>query len=470
MRSRIAAQAWVGLAQLRHRLLNDLIFQATVLTFGAQFLGQVIRLGSSLIMTRLLVPEMFGLMSLVMMIQVTLSLLSDVGLRVAVIQSPRGDDATLLNTVWTIQAIRGLVIWIVCVIIGGTLFVAARLGALDPQAAWAAPELPYVLVASAVSSAITGFQSTKLITAGRNLTLFRVVVIEGVAQIGGLIVMIGLAVLTKSIWSLVAYTIVSSTITTALSHVYLPGITNHFAWDRNARAEILKFGAWILVSSSTFVLATNIDRALLGALISATALGVYSIALTLSMVVDGLASRLYESVVLPAMSESGRAGGENLRDQLMRLRLPFDLWYVGAAGLIFALGPSLVSLLYDARYAEAGPMLQILSFSLVFTRLFVFNMAYLATGRPHYQAVINATKLVAVVILIPVLFEAHGLYGAIWAVALHPVATLPLYYLFNRELDLNDLTHEVLVLPAWPAGYLLGVALIEMLTLVTGSG
>ena len=468
MRSRIGALAWANLAGLRDRLINGRIFRAVILTFGAQFLSQVMRLGGSLIMTRLLAPEMFGLMSLVVMIQVTLSLLSDVGLRAAIIQSPRGDDTILLNTVWTIQAIRGVVVWIVCAIIAGALFIAARSGVLEPHAALASPELPYVLVASAVGSVITGFQSTKLMTAGRNLALFRVVVIEGAAQIGGLTVMIGLAVLTKSIWSLVTYIIVSSIITTTLSHVYLPGITNHFAWDRNARAEILKFGVWVLASSTAYVLSTNIDRALLGALISATALGVYSIALTLSAVVDGLVSRLYESVVLPALSESGRAGGERLRDQLMRWRLPFDLWYLGAAGLIFALGPSIVSLLYDARYADAGPMLQILSFSLVFTRLFVFNMAYLASGRPHYQAILNATKLVAVVILIPVLFEAYGLHGAIWAIALHPVATLPLYYWFNRELGLNDLTHEVIVLPAWPAGYLLGVAVIEVLTLVTG--
>ena len=470
MRSRIGALARVGLAGLHNRLTKGRIFQAAALTFGAQVFSQVIRLGGSLVMTRLLAPEMFGLMSLVVMIQVTLSLLSDVGLKTAVIQSPRGDDTTLLNTVWTIQAIRGLVIWIVCVIIAGALFFAAQLGALDPQAAWAAPELPYVLVASAVGSIISGLQSTKLMTAGRKLALVRVVVIEGAAQIGGLIVMIGIAVLTRSIWSLVAYIIVSSIITTALSHAYLPGITNHFAWDRSARAEILKFGLWVLVSSTAYVLSANMDRALLGALISATALGVYSIALTLSMVVDGLASRLYESVVLPTLSESGCAGGENLRNQLMRLRLPFDLWYLGAAGLIFALGPSLVPLLYDARYAEAGPILQILSFSLVFTRLFVFNMAYLATGRPHYQAILNVTKLVAVVILIPILFHAYGFHGAIWAIALHPIAILPLYYWFNRELGLNDLTHEVLVLPAWPAGYLLGVALIEVLTLVTGLG
>ena len=469
MRStRIGALAWAGLSGLHDRLRNGRMFQAAALTLGAQFLSQVIRLGSSLITTRLLAPEMFGLMSLVVMIQVTLSLLSDIGLRTTVIQSRRGDDVVLLNTVWTIQAIRGVVIWIVCLIIACALYFAAQFGALDPGAALASPELPYVLVASAVGSVITGFQSTNLMTAGRNLSLFRVVVIEGAAQIGGLIVMIGLAVLTKSIWSLVAYIIVSSIIVTTLSHLYLRGITNRFAWDRNARAEIYKFGVWVLVSSTTYVLSSNIDRALLGALISATALGVYSIALTLSTVVDGFVSRLYESVVLPSLSESGRAGGEKLRDQLMRLRLPFDLWYLGTAGLIFALGPSIVRLLYDVRYAEAGPMLQILSFSLVFTRLFVFNMAYLATGRPHYLAILNATKLVAVVILIPVLFEAYGLQGAMWAIALHPAATLPLYYWFNRKLGLNDLAHEVLVLPAWPIGYFCGVALLEVLTFVVG--
>ena len=48
----------------------------TVAGFG---LSQVIRFGSNLLMTRILVPEMFGVMAIALMVMYGLALFSDVG-------------------------------------------------------------------------------------------------------------------------------------------------------------------------------------------------------------------------------------------------------------------------------------------------------------------------------------------------------------------------------------------------------
>ena len=53
-------------------------------------LSQVIRFGSNLLMTRLLVPEMFGVMAIAMMLVVVVNLLSDLGIRQSIVQSQRG--------------------------------------------------------------------------------------------------------------------------------------------------------------------------------------------------------------------------------------------------------------------------------------------------------------------------------------------------------------------------------------------
>ena len=78
--------------------------QWVVLTSG---LGHVLRLGSNLILTRLLVPEMFGLMSIASTVGTILAMLSDIGLRQAVVRSTRGDDKGFLDTAWTIQIVQG---------------------------------------------------------------------------------------------------------------------------------------------------------------------------------------------------------------------------------------------------------------------------------------------------------------------------------------------------------------------------
>ena len=76
----------------------------TVFGYGS---SQVLRFGGNLILTRLLVPDLFGLMALVQIFIRGLSLFSDIGIRPSIIRSDRGDDPIFLNTAWTIQVIRG---------------------------------------------------------------------------------------------------------------------------------------------------------------------------------------------------------------------------------------------------------------------------------------------------------------------------------------------------------------------------
>src|SRR5581483_9669453 len=87
---------------LKQRVLN-----AGIWSFAAFAVSQVIRLGSSLLLTRLLVPEMFGVMAIAQMVMVGLQLFSDVGLKQTIIQSGRGSDPAFLNTAWVVQILRG---------------------------------------------------------------------------------------------------------------------------------------------------------------------------------------------------------------------------------------------------------------------------------------------------------------------------------------------------------------------------
>ena len=72
--------------------LRKRVLLAGALNIGSIVASQVIRLGGNLIITRLLLPEMFGLMAIATTVSVLLLLLSDVGLRQNIIQSPRGDE------------------------------------------------------------------------------------------------------------------------------------------------------------------------------------------------------------------------------------------------------------------------------------------------------------------------------------------------------------------------------------------
>jgi O-antigen/teichoic acid export membrane protein len=436
------------------------MFRAGSWAMLGQVFGAVLRLASSLVMTRLLVPEVFGIVALAGVIHVIVTLLSDIGLRQAVIQSPRGHTPIMLHTAWALQAIRGVAIWLTCSAIAAGLYLARALGLVDLDSVYAAPVLPAVVVVSTLGAVILGFQSTKSMIADRNLDQRRIVLIEVASQLAGVVVMVACAWWFRSVWSIVAGGLASAVVTVTLSHVWLSGAPDRLGWDRDAAKELLGYGRWVLASYILYVMSTNADRLLLGAWVSAATLGIYALALNLATLLEILGARLFSSVAMPALSEVARSDRERFRHVYFRMRLPFDAIFLAAAGFVFAVGELLVAVLYDPRYAQAGEMLQVLSFLLVFSRYGLAGSAYLALGVPRNLTIIHVVKLVAVVVLIPVGYALGGVQGAIWGIALHALVALPVTFYLNHKLGLNSARFELGVLAAWPVGWLIGLSTV----------
>lgn len=436
--------------------LKERILRAGAWTMGGYALAQLIRLGSNLAMTRLLMPEMFGLMAIAHMLMIGLALLSDMGLRQNIVQSRRGDDPLFLDTAWTLQILRGGAIWLVALAVALGLFLARRAGLSDPGTAYGHPLLPPVIAGVAVSALIWGCQSTKVATAHRHLQQMRLVGMELVGQLASVVLMIAWARLAPGIWALVAGNLAAALVTTTLSHVWLAGPRNRWRREAAALRDLLAFGRWVLLASGIGVLAASADRLLLGALVDTRLLGVYAIGQLMVATVESGVGKLFLNVSLPALSEAVRGDPGNLQALYYRILTPLDLALFFATGLLFAGGPALVALLYDARYGEAGPILSVLSLSLPGARFGMAHQLYLALGQPRLMTGINAVRLLALLLLIPAAFHLAGFAGAVWAVALHNFLTVPLVYYFNRQIGITDPRREIRGLPALPLGLAAG--------------
>lgn len=423
----------------------------------------VLRLASSLVLTRLLTPEAFGLMSVVTTVGIIISLLSDIGIRQAVIQSKDGDDPLMLNTAWAMQIIRGLFIWLVCCAVGLFIYVAQQAGYLTGASVYASPELPLLMALTTLSGVIASTETTKRFTADRRIDQKRVVFIELASMAVGLAVSMGLAWMFRSVWAVVIGGWVTALASTVAGHLWLAGPPNRWAWDHAYARQMFTFGKWILASSLLYAIANNSDKLLLGAWVTSTVMGCYAIGQNLAMVLELAMGRIIAQVTLPTFSDVARSSPERMREVYLRLRLSFDSLFLGAAGMLFVLGPSLVGLMYDERYAEAGVILQILSFSLLSARYGVSGMAYMALNAPHALAVLSLTRLLSFFILVPAAYYTFGLHAAFWAIALHPLATVPLIWWFDRRHGLWSWRHETMVLAAWPVGWILGLVVASAL-------
>lgn len=432
------------------------ILHAAGWSMAAYIAGYGLRLVASLIMTRLLVPEMFGVMAVATVVQVVTSMLCDVGLRQSVIQSRRGDQQIFLDTAWTLQIIRGVMIWVVCCAFAAAIAWGAAGGFFTHGSVYAAPDLPAIIAVIAFSSAILGFQSTKSMTSDRHLNQRRLAVVELASQAIGLTVAITCGYLTRSIWSFVLSALVAAAVNVALSHWYLPGLRNRLRLERASFVELIGFGRWILISSLFTVLASNGDRMLLAGWTDPTTLGMYVLAFNLVIMIEGGGGRLFWSVATAAFARIAHERPETIKAAYYRSRLPFDAVFVGSAGLLYGGGQAIVDLLYDHRYSAAGDILQILSFGLLLSRFGLVSALFLALGRPQNLGLISGAKTVSLFLAMPLAHHFFGIEGALWAISLHAVATLPIIYVLQGRHHLNNLAFEAAVLPFWLAGYALG--------------
>jgi O-antigen/teichoic acid export membrane protein len=425
----------------------------TIVGFG---LGQALRLGSTLVMTRLLVPEMFGVMAIATIVTVLINLLSDIGLRQSIVQSRNGDAPVFLDTAWVLQIIRGFGCWALALLLCLALYLSSHAGLLPAKSVYALPILPLVIGVTSFSAVILGFESTRVATAYRNFDQKRIIQIELIGQLAALAVMIGIGILTHSIWALVVGGLVSPLTTTILSHTWMKGHQNRFRWDTDSAYELIHFGKWVLASSALFVFASIGDRMLLGFFVEPAVLGMYAIASQIISAIQAGPSKLFSTVTLPALSEIARSDHRRLREVYYRNRVPVDLVMLFLMGFVFATANLVIDLLYDARYAGAGDMLRILALSLFAIRYGVAGQIYLAIGMPRYVTITSAVRVAALYALVPALYHFGGAQAALWGIALHAAAMVPFIYYFNAKLDLNDWCRESIVLLAAPLGYVLG--------------
>lgn len=416
-----------------------------------------LRLIGSIILTRIFAPEVFGVLAVLTAISVVVALLTDIGLSQGVIRSANGANQSFLNTAWTIQILRGIVIWIVGCLISVGLYAADNGGFLSHQSVYATPNLPQLIPVAMLNSVILGFQSMKVISASRDLNVKRVIFIELFSQTFHLLATIVLGWATQSIWAYVVSGLLASSLTVFLSHVWLFGAWDRFAWDRKALVELSHFGRWVFLSSAIGAAASNGDRLLLAGWLTAAQLGYFSLASNLASIGEGLAGRLFSVVALPALSEIGRERPEQFSQLYLRLRMVTDSALVAAAGFLFSAGPSIVYVLYDPRYQAAGSFLQLLSFHLIFVRYQLAQSAYFALGRADFVTMLSVTKTASIFVLIPILYYLFGVPGAIVGVAFHMVPSSVLIFLLNRRYQLNSLRLEFLMIAVWVCSYGVGL-------------
>jgi len=391
----------------------------TVVGYGA---GHALRLGSNLILTRLLFREAFGLMALVNTLLFGLVMLSDLGIGPSIVQSRRGHEPAFVNTAWTLQVARGVFLLLVSCAIA---WPAARF--------YGEPRLLALVPAIGLNALCLGLNSTSFYTLNRRLDQSKLVLIELVSQVVSIVVMVCWALVHPSVWALLGGGSVGFLVKMAASHTLERDRRNRLSWDPSAARELIHFGRWIFLSSILTFFAGKLDALVLGRLLPMGDLGVYSIASTLARLPLEVMVSLATWVMFPLLSESFRRADGSLHKNLLRMRCLVVLPTVLASLVLALFGDRLIHLLYDSRYQDAGLLVRILGAGAVGAAVSASSGAALfAMGNSFLNMVLEGAR---VALLIAAMTLGHHFFGArglvigvasvgpliypFWAVVLH---------------------------------------------------
>ncbi|HMN92006.1 MAG TPA: oligosaccharide flippase family protein [Hydrogenophaga sp.] len=382
----------------------------TVLGFGV---SQAVRLGSSLILTRLLFPEAFGLMALVTVFVVGLELLSDAGIKQFIIRHPRAQEQRFLHTAWTIQVYRGC-----------ALFVCALMLAYPASLAYGQWQLAYMIPIAALSLLISGFTSVSIPLAMRQLHLGGVTALNLGASLAGTFLTITATWVWPTVWSLLVGGLVTAAVTVIGSFVLWRDYRPNLVFDREVAKELFRFGKWIVMSTALGFAASQLDRLMIGALATMAFLGSYAIADQLSRLPRMVTEQLAGSVCFPAFSQAHRDSDASVRAAHDIAQRWLDFFVFGSTALA-ALGPLIITMLFDPRYADAGWMLQALGVkSALACSARAASNCLVASGRPHYNTIEQGFNGVSTPLFILAGWSAFGAQGVIWGIVFAEIPAL----------------------------------------------
>lgn len=372
--------------------------------YGGQ---QVIRFINNLILTRLLVPEFFGLMALANTLLMGLQLFSDLGIRQSVVRSDRGDEPLFIRTAWTVQVMRGFFLWFVCLLL---TYPAAQF--------YEEPQLLILFPLVGFTTVLTGLQSPAIFRFARHLDLKTMNLFHLTYSTIGIVVMITWAAIDPSIWALVAGGIISNVIGTVWTYVGFKEPFPRPALEKEALAELASFGRWMFVSAAMMFLAEQADRLILGKILTFGVLGVYTIAYSLANIPRALVKRISSGVIFPAISRKNDLPRDELHRRFRRQRWRILLGSAALLGLLVSSGDLVIGTLYDDRYIDATWMMPILCAGIWFVVLFYsLSPALMAIGEPKYIAVSNFTSLLVIALGVPWAFDKFGLPGAVTVIS-----------------------------------------------------
>ncbi|WP_336328789.1 lipopolysaccharide biosynthesis protein [Halovenus sp. HT40] len=380
-----------------------------------------------IILARLLPPAAFGLVGIALLTVSAMRQFTKIGLNAALIQHKDENVDDYLDTTWCLEIGRSLLVF-------GVLFLAA------PYIAqlFSEPEATPIVRVLALGPLLRGVRNPGIVYFRKGLEYHKEFIYKSSGGVIQLIVGVGYALYSPTVWALVAASIARPTIQLVLSYV----LHDYRPWpkvDIDAAKELINYGKWITGANVVQFLASEGDDAFVGWFLSATALGFYQYAYRLADLPPREVSGVISEITFPAYSQL-QDNMDEFRDALLQTTRMLAFVVFPMAFGVALVAPSFVPVVLGSEWTPIITTLQILSiYGLLHGITRHVGSVWKTLDRPNYMLYTGTLRVALIAIFILPATTRWGIDGtALTVTAIYIFPMLPIdIYLTTRLTDMR---------------------------------
>lgn len=360
---------------------------------GARFLRNII-------LARILAPEAFGLIAIVMAINNFFETFTYVGMKEAIIQNPRGNEREFQNGAFLVSVVRSAVLF--CIAIVAVPFIAGF---------YHKPDLTGMLRLSFINVLLLGVISPAAYASLKHMKYRTWTAINHGGSFVGVLVTIVLGIMMRNAWALVLGFLCESLFRTVLSYILAPYVPS-FKSDSDSLRSLMQFSKGIFGLPLLQFLYQRIDIFVLGKMVTDGQLGIYNLATSLAYIPYTIFEMVMGQLLLPMFSTIQNDVAQ-LGAVYTRVTRIVILVFFPFAALLACFASPLLNLAYGKAYTGATTVFQVLTISLGLRMVgLVSSSVFFAIGKPSLFRFSTIMRFVVIGAAIVPLIKVFGTVGA----------------------------------------------------------
>jgi polysaccharide transporter, PST family len=397
------------MTQLRGKVVSGFFW--TVLQTG---LSRAIGVLTTMVLLLYLSPRDFGVLAAALVVTNIIEAVSDGGLsKELVFRRDRLQDAS--DTAFVVALLLNLGLF------GAVLLAMPLLTRLTGD-----PEVTRVVAWMSVGLVLSGCGLVARTLLQRHLMFREIAFRDIAAQVLGGVVSVGMAMTGFGVASLVGRQLAGALAGLVLVYLVTP-YRPRLRLDLGLARTMMGYGQHMVAATLLSILVQNVDRLVSARIVGVTALGFYSVGLTLVDAPYRLVSRATSQVLFPVFALLQGDRPALARAYLRGVRATAAT-LIPACVALALLGPPILDALYGGRWATTGELLPLLSAGSVFWGMTVLaGEVFKATGHPRLVSSFALYHLVTLAVLLVALGNILGLTG----IALASTATVALRFVLE---------------------------------------